>query len=67
MIVIINVFIYETIYSLIKIYIYIFYYLNKENILFQKKKKRIWCDKILIEGLNIEFNLILIKNIRIMR
>ena len=40
MIVIINVFIYETIYSLIKIYIYIFYYLNKENILFQKKKKR---------------------------
>ena len=43
MIVIINVFIYETIYSPIKIllkYIYIFYYLNKENILFQKKKKR---------------------------
>ena len=67
MIVIINVFIYETIYSLIKIYIYIFYYLNKENILFQKKKKENRCDKILIEGLNIEFNLILIKNIRIMR
>ena len=55
-------------YILLLKYIYIFYYLNKENILFQKKKKkRIWCDKILIEGLNIEFNLILIKNIRIMR
>ena len=66
MIVIINVFIYETIYSPIK-NIYILPFKKREYSFSKKKKKRIWCVKILIEGLNIEFNLILIKNIRIMR